>query len=375
MALADTLQHLAEQLSYWSKSGISEAQTSQVIILPILQALSYDIWNPHEIVAEDSSGGGAGGYRPDFTIKLEGEVKFIIEVKALNKDFTDNDRTQAVNYINALGRRWAILSNGRSWHFFDNNVSQKPAYDRLVLTVDIQDDKASSYLEKLLERSFWVSGGAEENLVGTAKEVSEDIRKRLKLGEIEQKLAKELSDGFTRDEKGLRRAIQLTLEPNERALAENSIRHLAYKLLGISSVEEKVPTSNSTDLIRQGIQVTAPVARQSKTFDFEVEIDGVRLPARNWRDLTSGLVEALLRLNKIDGLYGKYIYSSMSERVTDTGKPYPPSAYRRLSSGAYLYVHFSADGHQRLCKQLLQRMAVTQGALNIRFGNQRIRLP
>lgn len=93
MSLEDLLSRLTQELSGWGSAGLNEAQTSQVVVLPILQTLGFDIWNPFEVAAQVHSGGGNGAYAPDFTLRLAGSVCFVIEVKALNKDFSPNDTT------------------------------------------------------------------------------------------------------------------------------------------------------------------------------------------------------------------------------------------------------------------------------------------
>ena len=125
MTLENTLETLSKGLAEWSHKGLNEAQTSQVIVLQIFQALGYDIWNPFEVVAQLHSGGGGGAYAPDFAVHLP-HTYFVVEVKALDKDFSPTDRMQPVNYVNALGRRWAVLTNGKVWNFYDNRID-KPA--------------------------------------------------------------------------------------------------------------------------------------------------------------------------------------------------------------------------------------------------------
>ena len=61
-------------------------------------------------MAQLHSGGGGGAYAPDFAVHLH-STYFVVEVKALDKDFSPNDRMQPVNYVNALGRRWAVLTH------------------------------------------------------------------------------------------------------------------------------------------------------------------------------------------------------------------------------------------------------------------------
>ena len=60
MTLENTLETLSRGLPEWSRKGLNEAQTSQVTVLQIFQALGYDIWNPFEVVAQLHSGGGGG---------------------------------------------------------------------------------------------------------------------------------------------------------------------------------------------------------------------------------------------------------------------------------------------------------------------------
>jgi predicted type IV restriction endonuclease len=71
----------------WGSLGLNEAQTSQVVVLPILQALGFYIWNPSEVAAQIHSGGGNATHAPDFIVRLDNSICFIVEVKALNKDF------------------------------------------------------------------------------------------------------------------------------------------------------------------------------------------------------------------------------------------------------------------------------------------------
>jgi predicted type IV restriction endonuclease len=118
--LKETLDFIRKNISFWQANNLNEAQTCQSIILGILYELKYDIWNPFEIFPQDTNTRGAG--RPDYLICLNDQEKFVIEVKALNKDFSDAEYTQAVNYVNAKGLRWAILTNGIKWLFFDNLI-------------------------------------------------------------------------------------------------------------------------------------------------------------------------------------------------------------------------------------------------------------
>lgn len=387
MSLEDLLSRLTQELSGWGSAGLNEAQTSQVVVLPILQTLGFDIWNPFEVAAQVHSGGGNGAYAPDFTLRLAGSICFVIEVKALNKDFSPNDTTQAVNYVNALGRRWAVLTNGKAWHFYDNQVS-KPAADKLELTVELKDARASSYLERLLSRSVWSAKDAEHALAAEVQAVSLEIRRHLKLSEVETKLRLELLAGFTADEKGLARAIQLTLEPNERELAEESLADLAERLLGIVVVPpepsnpepEPKPTVVEREevfaAIIEGMRKTTPNERNNRSSDLQAWLGNTALKATSWRDINSGIVEAMIVLGQKSFVSSRgYIFPTNRSRAKGDGTLYPTSAYRQLSDGDFLFLHDSANNHVQRSRRMLEELEVPPRTLRVVYRGDTLNLP
>lgn len=392
MSLEETVSRLARNLAGWGGTGLNEAQTSQVIVLPLLQALGYDIWNPLEVAAQIHSGGGNAAYAPDFTIKLGDRICFITEVKALNKGFLPNDTTQAVNYVNALGRRWAVLTNGKAWHFYDNQVP-KPAADKLELTVELRDARAAGYLERLLSRRVWDASDAEQALAAEVGAVKAEIQRHLDLGKIEGKLRRELQAGFTADEKGLTRAIQLTLEPNERELAEESFGELALRLgIATEPAERPDPEPNPVNprvpepaVIAQldvftalidGMHKTAPGQRSSRSSELRAWLNDTELPAANWRDINAGIVEAMMTLDRKRFVNDRgYIFPTNQSRAKSDGKLYPTSAYRQLSDGDFLFLHDSANNHIQRSRRMLEELGVSPRAMRIVYRGDTFYLP
>lgn len=70
MNLKHVINDIVANLARWEQTGLNEAQTRQVMVLRLFQALGYDIWNPFEVIAEQNSGGGSGSYIPDFTLRV-----------------------------------------------------------------------------------------------------------------------------------------------------------------------------------------------------------------------------------------------------------------------------------------------------------------
>ena len=383
MMVESIVERLSSSIVAWSHKGLNEAQTSQVIVLPVLEALGYDIWNPFEVVAQFHSGGGSGAYAPDFTICLGGDERFVVEVKALSKVFSPGDRQQPVSYANNIGLRWAVLTDGKVWHLYDNQIPL-PAADKLSLTVDLQDKRASGYLNRLLSKEFWLRAGASDSLAGNVQAVSKEIRKHLQLSQIEDKLKIEMQTGFTADEKGLARAIQLTLEPNERDLAEASFAELAKQLLGIdlpttkpSPDPEPLPVEqDAVGAIIEGMHKTAPSQRGNRSSELQAWLGETELPAMNWRDINSGLVEAMIALGRKEFVEAKgYIFPTNQSRVKSNGELYPTSAYRQLSDGDFLFLHDGANGHMQKSRHMLKELGVSPRTLRVCYRKETFYLP
>lgn len=54
----------------------------------------------------------------DLAIKIDGKIKFLIEVKAINKELVTQHITQAVNYGANAGAEWIMLTNGAKWKVY-----------------------------------------------------------------------------------------------------------------------------------------------------------------------------------------------------------------------------------------------------------------
>ncbi len=384
MTVESTLEKLSSSLPEWSHKGLNEAQTSQAIVLQVFQALGYDIWNPFEVVAQLHSGGGGGAYAPDFAVHLH-HTYFVVEVKALDKDFSPNDRMQPVNYVNALGRRWAVLTNGKVWHFYDNRID-KPAAEKLALTVDLQDARAANYLKRLLSREVWLKAEVEHNLATEVQAISHEIRKHLQLGEIEDKLRDEMKTGLTADEQGLAKAIRLALEPNERELAEESFADLAKRLLGIDAVpvkpsnpEPKPDVAGEKDVLAaivEGVRKTTPSQRSNRSSELQAWLGDTKLEATSWRDINSGIVEAMIMLGQKSFVSSRgHIFPTNESRAKGDGTLYPTSAYRQLSDGDFLFLHDSANNHVQRSRRMLEQLDVPPRAMRVVYRGDTFNLP
>lgn len=76
----------------------------------------------------------------DLAIKIEGSVKFLIEVKAIGTTLADKHYQQALDYGANNGNEWIILTNGVAWKVYKVKF-EKPIKTEFVCEFNILDVK------------------------------------------------------------------------------------------------------------------------------------------------------------------------------------------------------------------------------------------
>ncbi|WP_083939317.1 DUF4357 domain-containing protein [Deinococcus apachensis] len=129
-----------------------EAVVRQAIVLRLLHAAGFDIWNPAEIVPEETN---ATGNRSDFLIRV-GKGKFALELKGMNVTLGPAQFQQAATYAVNEETRWAIVTNGRVWIVIDEHLPGKWE-DRVALKLELGQEghTFSDDLATLLDVETW----------------------------------------------------------------------------------------------------------------------------------------------------------------------------------------------------------------------------
>lgn len=86
----------------------SEADTRRVFIMPLFQALGWDVYSREEVAEEVKAAIG----RVDYVFKLHGVSQFYLEAKPLRADLSRPEYAkQAITYAYNKGITWAVLSD------------------------------------------------------------------------------------------------------------------------------------------------------------------------------------------------------------------------------------------------------------------------
>nr|WP_236588182.1 type I restriction endonuclease [Tumebacillus amylolyticus] len=128
------LQKLSSQVTERKGFITNEEMTKQSLIIPFLQRLGYDVFNPLEVRPEYVSDFGAKkGEKVDYAIFKNGIPIIFIEAKAVTEKL-DKHSAQLSRYFNATPEvKIAILTNGVEYKFFtdlnqDNIMDDQPFF-------------------------------------------------------------------------------------------------------------------------------------------------------------------------------------------------------------------------------------------------------
>lgn len=110
------------------------------MILPLLQGLGYDIFNPAEVVPEFTADAvGKKGEKVDYAIMFDGEVQILIEAKGLSTKLDTKHLSQLFRYFTVTNARFALLTNGQIYEFYTDLEEPNRLDKRPFFTFDLLD--------------------------------------------------------------------------------------------------------------------------------------------------------------------------------------------------------------------------------------------
>lgn len=123
--------------------GRGEEATKQALILPLLSALGYDVWNPNivrpEYAADFATKKRGQQEKVDYAVFRNDEPVIFIEAKAIDEALAGH-QGQLARYFNATQSvTLAILTNGLEYWFFTDTKETNVMDDRPFLKMNLCD--------------------------------------------------------------------------------------------------------------------------------------------------------------------------------------------------------------------------------------------
>ncbi|MEG0587930.1 MAG: type I restriction endonuclease [Akkermansia sp.] len=168
MDLIDYLTQLSNRIPKLLDSIQTEEATKNALIMPFIQALGYNVFDPFEVVPEFTADVGTKkGEKIDYVIMIEGKPAILIECKSCGTNLNINHASQLFRYFGVVEARFAVLTNGIEYKFFTdieapNKMDDKPFFEFSMMNVDVRTaDEVKKFAKSLFDMENILSNASE----------------------------------------------------------------------------------------------------------------------------------------------------------------------------------------------------------------------
>jgi hypothetical protein len=184
MDFKDLIKQLGDRVSKLKEQIQTEEATKNAFIMPFLQALGYDVFNPLEVVPEYVTDiGTKKGEKIDYAIFKDGTPTILVECKHWAQNLNLHDG-QLLRYFHVSKAKFGLLTNGITYRFYSDLVETNKMDEKPFLEFNIHEIK-DNQVEEL--KKFHKTIFDAESITNTASELKYT-------NELKQLLQQELSN-------------------------------------------------------------------------------------------------------------------------------------------------------------------------------------
>ncbi|MEI6854441.1 MAG: type I restriction endonuclease, partial [Bacteroidota bacterium] len=156
MDFKDQIKQLGERVVKLKNQITTEEATKNAFIMPFIQVLGYDVFNPLEVVPEFTSDIGIKkGEKVDYAILKDGIPVMLIECKwwGANLDLHDS---QLLRYFHTSKAKFGLLTNGIVFRFYTDLIDANKMDEKPFLEFDFTNMKEQHINElKKFHKSYF----------------------------------------------------------------------------------------------------------------------------------------------------------------------------------------------------------------------------
>ena len=184
MDFKNNLKQIAERANTLKDQIQTEEATKNAFIMPFLQVLGYDVFNPLEVVPEFITDiGTKKGEKIDYAIMKDGKPTILVECKDWRQNLNLHDG-QLLRYFHVSNAKFGLLTNGINYRFYSDLVEPNKMDEKPFLEFNITEIK-DNQIEEL--KKFHKSNFDIDSIVNAASDLKY-------LNELKQLLQQELTD-------------------------------------------------------------------------------------------------------------------------------------------------------------------------------------
>lgn len=183
MDFKDSIKQISERIENLKDKLPTEEATKNALIMPFINALGYDVFNPMEVLPEMCCDiGTKKGEKIDYAILKDGEPIILIECKHWQQDLNLYDN-QLIRYFHVSKAKFGVLTNGITYRFYTDLAEPNKMDEKPFLEVNLLDLKEAQIEElKKFHRSYFDV----ETILSSASELKY-------MGELRAVIAKEFT--------------------------------------------------------------------------------------------------------------------------------------------------------------------------------------
>lgn len=168
MDFKDQIKQISDRVLKLKDQISTEEATKNAFIMPFIQSLGYDVFNPIEVVPEFVSDIGLKkGEKIDYAIFRDGKPSILIECKHWAQNLNLHDG-QLLRYFHTSKARFGILTNGIVYRFYTDLVAPNKMDEKPFLEFNITEIK-DNQIEEL--KKFHKSYFDVDSILTTASEL------------------------------------------------------------------------------------------------------------------------------------------------------------------------------------------------------------
>lgn len=374
MGFSDKVKEISNQFSARVNHIDTEEATKNSLVLPFIQLLGYDIFDPTEVIPEYKVDVGTKlGERVDYALFHSGKPVLLVECNSYGSAHSDVHLSQLISCLKATNIRFGLMTDVISYSFYSDLDDKDSEESKPFLEIHILD-YTESQVKKL--RQFTKSEFHEE------KSIAKVYRQKF-LNDIQIRIAQEFTDptdDFIRFI--VRTEFTGSLTKQDVDHFRPLIREAFNKIVDDCNVSrsnpapyfaesaiEPAPAKHSTELINwTSISQVSHVTHRSPPVAIRFGKDEYR-PIDSWRDVLQEVADWLVkteRLSKkdlpINGSGDGFPFIN-SVPCSPNGPDYRYWAPRRVSGDIFIETNYNANNIIKYSKELLAHHSIDLGLM------------
>ncbi len=275
--IEESLRAIAERVKSHSSTMATEEAVKTAVVLPFLRSLGYDVFDPTEVVPEFTADAvGKKGEKVDYAIKIDGEIRILIECKPISIQLEKKHLDQLFRYFTVTNAKFAILTNGRTFNFYTDLDAPNKLDTRPFFVFDVADFNSGiiSELRKFEKGAFDVSAilataerlkytsGVKQVLSKLIEDPPEEFVRMVSSGVYDGRMTAQVREMFT----GIvRAAFREVIMDTVKSRLSNALADTEQVIEKIDTPVDEEPDVITTDEEREGFMIIKAIVRDTIT--------------------------------------------------------------------------------------------------------------